>query len=131
MNYNIKINIEDLPGARVMDISVGEGRTVTCACIPVDNFKGFCANAYLDSRNELKPTKKTTLNFSVFELSESRYGDSHCLRPALSRDAMMQMPEESVKRHERICGYMRPFSQKGASSPGVQPAAVSDDEYWK
>ena len=129
-NYNIKINVEDLPGARVMDITVGEGRVVTCACIPVDNFKGFCTNAYMTPQNEIRPMKKTTLNFSAYELRESRYGDTHCLRPALSRDAMRQMPEEAVKRHERIAGYMRPFSQKGEGSKGVQPAAVSDDEYW-
>ena len=129
-NFNLKINVEDLPGARVMDLQVGEGRTLTCACIPVDNFKGFCTNAYVTSRNEVRSTKKTTLNFAAYELSESRYGDTHCLRAQLSRDAMSQMSEESVKRHEQICGYMRPWSQKGQSSPGVEPAAVGNDEYW-
>ena len=128
-NYNIKINVEDLPGARVMDITVGEGRVVTCVCIPVDNFKGFCSNAYMTSTGEMK-AKRTTLNFRALELSESRFGDTHCLRAVLSRDAMQQMPEEAVKRHEKIAGYMRPFSQKGGSSKGVQPAAVQDDEYW-
>lgn len=129
-NYSIKINVEDLPGARVMDITVGEGRTVTCACIPVDNFKGFCTNAYVNSRNEMKSLKKTTLNFMAYELRESKYGDTHCLRPSLARDAMTQMTEEAVKRHERIAGYMRPMSQKNGPSQGVQSADVHDDEYW-
>ena len=113
-----------------MDITVGEGRVVTCACIPVDNFKGFCTNAYVTSRNEVKSLKKTSLNFSVIELRESRYGDTHCVRPALSRDAMAQMTEEAVKRHERIAGYMRPWSQKGEGSNGVMPAGVKEYEYW-
>lgn len=128
-NYSLKINVEDLPGARVMDISVN-GRTVTCACIPVDNFKGFCTNAYLNSKNEMKALKKTALNFSAYELNESRYGDTHCIRPSLSRDAMTQMTEEAVKRHERIAGYMRPWSQRNKPTPGVQSADVSNDEYW-
>ena len=128
-NYNVKINVEDLPGARVMDLTVGSGKVVTCVCIPVDNFKGFCTNAYVDSTGLVKP-KKTTLNFAAHELRESRYGDTHCLRPALDRNAMSGMTEEAVKRHEKICGYLRPWSQKGASRD-VPPADVKDDEYWK
>jgi len=128
-NYNIKINIEDLPGARIMDIAVGEGRVVTCACIPVDNFRGFCANAYITPTNEVRSLKKATLNFCAYGLDESRYGDTHCVRPALNRDAAQKMPEDAVKRHERIVGYMRPFSSKGGGSRGAQPAG--DDDYWK
>ena len=130
-NFSFKINVDELRGARVMEVPVAGGRTITCVCIPVDNFKGFCTNAYVTSRNELKATKHTTLNFSAYELRESKYGDTHCLRASLARDAMSQMTEEQIKRHERICGYMRPWSQKGETSPGVQPAAVDDDGYWK
>ena len=128
-NFNLKINVEDLPGARIMDITVGN-RTVTCACIPVDYAKGFCTDAYLTSTGEVKPTKKTTLNFVVHELSEVRYGDTHCVRPALDRTAATKMTEEAVKRHERIVGYMRPWSQKSGGSKGVQPADVKGDGYW-
>lgn len=129
-NYSLKINAEDLPGARIMDVQAGEGKVVRCVCIPIDNFKGFCTDAYVNSRNVVRSLKKTTLNFSAYELSESRYGDTHCIRPSLSRDAMAQMTEEAVKRHERIAGYMRPWSQKSKPSPGVQPADVSNNEYW-
>lgn len=98
-NFSLKINVEDLPGARVMEITTGPGRSLLCACIPVDNFKGFCTNAYVNSRNEVKTTKHTTLNFSAYELRESKYGDSHCLRASLARDAMQQMTEEQVETY--------------------------------
>ena len=41
MNYNISIEIEKVPGAKVMEI-----KDRRCVVIPIDNDRGMCVDAY-------------------------------------------------------------------------------------
>lgn len=100
MNMNISIDLDMLPGARVMDI---QGKTCTkqCIVIPIDNKIGTVCDGYLtkDPQTGL-PTEKffnhVKLNLMAVEHRTKKHGISHGLKPSFSQEKTERMTEDEM-----------------------------------
>lgn len=100
MNMNISIDLDMLPGARVMDI---QGKTCTkqCIVIPIDNKIGTVCDGYTtkDPQTGL-PTEKffshVKLNLVAVEHRTKKHGISHGLKPSFSQEKTERMTEEQM-----------------------------------
>lgn len=100
MNMNISIDLDMLPGARVMDI---QGKTCTkqCIVIPIDNKIGTVCDGYLtkDPQTGL-PTEKffnhVKLNLVAVEHRTKKHGISHGLKPSFSQEKTERMTEDEM-----------------------------------
>ena len=97
---NISIDLDMLPGARVMDI---QGKTCTkqCIVIPIDNKIGTVCDGYLtkDPQTGL-PTEKffnhVKLNLVAVEHRTKKHGISHGLKPSFSQEKTERMTEDEM-----------------------------------
>ena len=100
MNMNISIDLDMLPGARIMDI---QGKTCTkqCIVIPIDNKIGTVCDGYTtkDPQTGL-PTEKffshVKLNLVAVEHRTKKHGISHGLKPSFSQEKTERMTEEQM-----------------------------------
>jgi hypothetical protein len=100
MNMNISIDLDMLPGARVMDI---QGKTCTkqCIVIPIDNKIGTVCDGYLtkDPQTGLSTEKffsHVKLNLVAVEHRTKKHGISHGLKPSFSQEKTERMTEDEV-----------------------------------
>ena len=107
-NYNIELKAEDLPGARVTDVTIG-GVTKRCICIPIDNYIGYCSDGYMTSDGVFKAFNSVKIRLSVYSMKEPKYADTHYLTPNVSKSAFQSMDETTRQRYEKIVGHMRPW----------------------
>lgn len=116
-NYNLRIALTKLKGARVMDIQ-GKTCTKTCIVIPIDNEDGTVQDAYegkLDGQITWKPLDDVQLNLTAFEFREKKYGQTHGIKASFSKKRLERMTEEELRSMPFI-GNMKPW------------ANVSDDD---
>lgn len=116
-NYNLRIALTKLKGARVMDIQ-GKTCTKTCIVIPIDNEDGTVQDAYegnLDGQIAWKPLDDVQLNLTAFEFREKKYGQTHGIKASFSKKRLERMTEEELRSMPFI-GNMKPW------------ANVSDDD---
>lgn len=117
-NYNLRIALTKLKGAKVMEIK-GNTCTKTCVVIPIDNDEGTVQDSYEGKINGMTTTKfleDVQLNLTAFEFREKKYGHTHGLKASLSKKRMESMTEAELRSMPFI-GNMKPWNN-----------AVEDDD---
>lgn len=109
-NYNLRIALTKLKGAKVMEI---EGRTCTklCVVIPIDNEEGTVVDSYegkIDGLPTTRPLDDVQLNLTAFEFKEKRYGQTHGIKAAFSKERLKRMSEEEL-RNMPFVGNLKPW----------------------
>ncbi len=118
-NYNIEIDLLKLKGAKVADVQ-GKTQTKKCVCVPIDNSTGTVTDAYITrdqetgKRVEVKK-KGVRLNLIAYEMQRKERGQSHLVKPSLSKEAMEQLPEDQARLIPWI-GNMKPWNNDGGNS---------------
>ena len=118
MNYNLRIALTKIKGAKVMDI---EGKTCTkrCVVIPIDSEEGTVQDSYEGKIDGLPTTKYLSdvmLNLTAFDFKEKKYGQSHGIKASFSKKKLERTSEEELKAMPFV-GNMKPWSN-----------AVADDD---
>ena len=125
-NYNIKIALTKLPGAKVMDIK-GERETRHCVCIPIDDKRGTVYESYKgkgkDGMAERKYLNDVNLNLVAFEFKKQMYGHTHGLKISVNEETLAHTSEEELKSFP-IIGNLTPWGIRQDAE--AQP--VKDDE---
>ena len=103
-NYTISTDLLKLQGAFISNLK-GKATTKQCLCIPIDD-----AGLYLGQ-------KGCYLDLAAFQLQNSQYGDTHCVKQSLSKQKRDAMTEEERKALP-IIGNMRPIQSKTQNSVG-------------
>lgn len=127
-NYNIKIALDKLKGAKIMDI---EGKTCTrrCVVIPIDNDEGTVVDSYegkIDGLPTMKPLDNVQLHLTAFEFREKKYGQTHGIKASFSRKRLERMTEEQL-RSMPFVGNMKPWSS--VTEDDDLPAGNENDEW--
>jgi hypothetical protein len=109
-NYNLRIALTKLKGAKVMEI---EGRTCKklCVVIPIDNEEGTVVDSYegrIDGLPTTRPLDDVQLNLTAFEFKEKRYGQTHGIKAAFSKERLKRMSEEEL-RNMPFVGNLKPW----------------------
>ena len=127
-NYNLKIALTKLKGAKVMEIQ-GKTCTKTCVVIPIDNEEGTVRDSY-EGKIDGMPTTKflddVQLNLTAFEFREKKYGQTHGLKASFSKKRMESMSEEEL-RSMPFVGNMKPWSNVVADD---DLPACNEKEDW-
>ena len=110
MNYNLRIALTKIKGAKVMDI---EGKTCTkrCVVIPIDSEEGTVQDSYEGKIDGLPTTKflnDVYLNLTAFEFKEKKYGQSHGIKASFSKKKLERTSEEELKAMPFV-GNMKPW----------------------
>lgn len=129
-NYNLRIALTKLKGARIMDI---QGKTCkkTCVVIPIDNEEGTVQDSYegkIDGMPTWKPMDEVQLNLTAFEFKEKKYGQTHGIKASFSRKRMEKMTEEELRSMPFI-GNMRPWAIPSAEDDDL-PAGNDKSNDW-
>lgn len=127
MNYNLKIALTKIKGAKVMDI---EGKTCTkrCVVIPIDSEEGTVQDSYEGKIDGLPTTKflnDVYLNLTAFEFKEKKYGQSHGIKASFSRKKMERTSEEELKSMPFV-GNMKPWAN-ALDDEDLPPANEKED----
>ena len=113
-NYNLKIALTKLPGAKVMDIQ-GKTQTRKCVCIPIDDETGVVQESYMgkgkDGLPERKYLNEVQLNMTAFEFKDQKFGHSHGLKIAYNGETLQRMSEQDL-RNVPIIGNLTPWQVK-------------------
>ena len=124
-NYNIKIALTKLKGAKVMEI---EGKTCKrlCVVIPIDNHEGTIVDSYESKKDGLptiKPLDDVQLNLTAFEFREKKFGQTHGIKASFSKKRMESMAEDELRQMPFI-GNLKPWAT--ASDDDDLPAGNND-----
>lgn len=113
MNYNVKLDLNKIPGAFRKGI-LGKTTEKECVCIPIDNlFVGKTGAVYLD--------------LTIVERKEvSQYGDTHLVKLRVSADDYKNMSEED-RMSIPIVGSVKPI-QYQQQEPQRQQAQQQQQE---
>lgn len=127
MNYNLRIALTKIKGAKVMDI---EGKTCTkrCVVIPIDSDEGTVQDSYEGKIDGLPTTKYLSdvmLNLTAFEFKEKKYGQSHGIKASFSRKKLERTSEEELKAMPFV-GNMKPWVMN-TSDDDLPPAYEKED----
>ena len=127
MNYNLRIALTKIKGAKVMDI---EGKTCTkrCVVIPIDSEEGTVQDSYEGKIDGLPTTKYLSdvmLNLTAFEFKEKKYGQSHGIKASFSRKKLEKTSEAELKAMPFV-GNMKPWVMN-TSDDDLPPAYEKED----
>jgi hypothetical protein len=127
MNYNLRIALTKIKGAKVMDI---EGKTCTkrCVVIPIDSEEGTVQDSYEGKIDGLPTTKYLSdvmLNLTAFEFKEKKYGQSHGIKASFSRKKLERTSEEELKAMPFV-GNMKPWVMP-SNDDDLPPAYEKED----
>lgn len=127
MNYNLRIALTKIKGAKVMDI---EGKTCTkrCVVIPIDSEEGTVQDSYEVKIDGLPTTKflsDVMLNLTAFEFKEKKYGQSHGIKASFSKKKLERTSEEELKAMPFV-GNMKPWVMN-TSDDDLPPAYEKED----
>lgn len=127
MNYNLRIALTKIKGAKVMDI---EGKTCTkrCVVIPIDSEDGTVQDSYEGKIDGLPTTKflnDVYLNLTAFEFKEKKYGQSHGIKASFSKKKLERTTEEELKAMPFV-GNMKPWVMN-TSDDDLPPAYEKED----
>lgn len=127
MNYNLRIALTKIKGAKVMDI---EGKTCTkrCVVIPIDSQEGTVQDSYEGKIDGLPTTKYLSdvmLNLTAFEFKEKKYGQSHGIKASFSKKKLERTSEEELKAMPFV-GNMKPWVMN-TSDDDLPPAYEKED----
>lgn len=126
-NFNIKIELDRIPGAKIMDIQ-GDTATRRCVVIPIDNVRGTVVDAYKRFDHSLgamttKPLEHVQLLATAYESANQSFGSSHYIKPQVSREYFERMSETQVRGLPFI-GSLQPWKV----SPKKEE--VKDEDNW-
>lgn len=110
-NFSIKADLLKIKGAAIINLK-GKTATKRCLVIPVDDGGLFVGE------------KGVYLNMTAVEMREPRYGDTHCVKINLDRDAYNALSEEE-RRNIPILGGMHELEQKVRTMHVTQTIDVS------
>ena len=127
MNYNLRIALTKIKGAKVMDI---EGKTCTkrCVVIPIDSEEGTVQDSYEGKIDGLPTTKYLSdvmLNLTAFEFKEKKYGQSHGIKASFSKKKLERTSEEELKAMPFV-GNMKTWVMN-TSDDDLPPAYEKED----
>ena len=127
MNYNLRIALTKIKGAKVMDI---EGKTCTkrCVVIPIDSDEGTVQDSYEGKIDGLPTTKYLSdvmLNLTAFEFKEKKYGQSHGIKASFSKKKLERTSEEELKAMPFV-GNMKPWVMT-SNDDDLPPADEKED----
>jgi hypothetical protein len=127
MNYNLRIALTKIKGAKVMDI---EGKTCTkrCVVIPIDSEEGTVQDSYEGKIDGLPTTKYLSdvmLNLTAFEFKEKKYGQSHGIKASFSRKKLERTSEAELKAMPFV-GNMKPWAMP-SNDDDLPPADEKED----
>ena len=127
MNYNLRIALTKIKGAKVMDI---EGKTCTkrCVVIPIDSEEGTVQDSYEGKIDGLPTTKYLSdvmLNLTAFEFKKKKYGQSHGIKASFSKKKLERTSEEELKAMPFV-GNMKPWVMN-TSDDDLPPAYEKED----
>lgn len=128
-NYNIELNVADLPGAVVTEVTL-KGVTKKCVCIPIDNYIGYCADGYMNGRGEFMSFKSAKLRLSAYSMKEPKYDDTHYIVPNIGKEAFQEMDDDTRKWYERIVGYLRPWKSNDSGAGSGQQNGGQRRKPW-
>ena len=118
-NFQVRLALTKLKNSCIMDIK-GRSGSKKCLVIPIED-------------NHIYEGKEAYLTLTAQERSTpSQYGDTHFLKPYVSKDVYNALSEEE-KKSIPIIGSMSPTQYGGTKDPQVQtghsdaPAQVSSD----
>lgn len=129
-NFNIKIMLTKLKGAKVMEVE-GKHSKRLCVVIPIDNEEGTVIDSYegkIDGLPTTKPLNDVQLHLSAFEFREKRYGQSHGIKAAFSKKRMEQMTEDEI-RSMPFVGNMMPWSVQKEEIDDL-PSGNENEDDW-
>lgn len=100
-NFNIKIELDRIPGAKIMDIQ-GDTATRRCVVIPIDNERGTVVDAYKRFDHSFggmttKSLEHVQLLATAYESANQNFGSSHYIKPQVSREYFERMSETQVR----------------------------------
>jgi hypothetical protein len=127
MNYNLRIALTKIKGAKVMEI---EGKTCKrkCVVIPIDSEDGTVVDSIDGKTHDGLTTTKflndVYLNLTAFEFREKKFGNSHGIKASFSRERMQSMGEDELKQMPFI-GNMKPWATRNDDDD--LPAGNSED----
>ena len=110
-NFSIKADLLKIKGAAIINLK-GKTATKRCLVIPVDDSGLFVGE------------KGVYLNMTAVEMREPRYGDTHCVKINLDRDAYNSLSEEE-RRNIPILGGMHELEQQVRTMQVKQTIDVS------
>lgn len=114
MNYNLKIDYAKLNKVGVAHIQGKTGK-VKCVVIPVEE-----NNIFLSEKGGIYQ------DFSVFAMREEKYGQTHIVKPSLSKEKYERMSEDERKAIP-IIGTLSPVKAKQAEVTQEAQADPEDD----
>lgn len=97
-NFSIKADLLKIKGAAMINLK-GKTATKRCLVIPVDESGLFVGE------------KGVYLNMTAVEMREPRYGDTHCVKINLDRDAYNAL-SEGERKNIPILGGMHELEQQ-------------------
>lgn len=100
-NFNIKIELDRIPGAKIMDIK-GDVATRRCIVIPIDNERGTVIDEYKKFDSGLgamtsRPLEHVQLLATAYESPNQSFGSSHYIKPYVSKEYFERMSETQVR----------------------------------
>ena len=110
-NFSIKADLLKIKGAAIINLK-GKTATKRCLVIPVDDSGLFVGE------------KGVYLNMTAVEMREPRYGDTHCVKINIDRDAYNALSEEE-RRNIPILGGMHELEQQVRTMQVTQTIDVS------
>ena len=129
MNYNLKVYLDLLPGAKVRNIEGKSGQTRRCVCIPIDNEAGTVIDGYRKFSHQLGgettvSLKHIELRLTAFESTRQEFS-SHYFKCDVSKEMLERMTEEE-QRNRPIVGNMQAWAAKGVQ----KPAQAKEEDDW-
>lgn len=129
-NYNLKIALTKIKGAKVMEI---QGRTSKrlCVVIPIDNDEGTVVDSYegkIDGLPTMKPLSDVQLNLTAFEFRDKKFGQTHGLKASFSKQRLERMTQEELKTMPFL-GNMKPWNNANSSAVDDLPPGNEEDEW--
>ena len=122
-NFNIKIELDRIPGAKIMDIK-GDVATRRCIVIPIDNERGTVIDEYKKFDPGLgamtsRPLEHVQLLATAYESAKQSFGSSHYIKPQVSREYF-----ETQVRGLPFIGSLQPWK----TAPKKEE--VKDEDNW-
>ncbi len=116
-NYSIKADLLKVKGAALINLK-GKIATKQCLVIPVEGSGLFVGE------------KGVYLNMTAVEMRDPRYGDTHCVKISLDKDAYNALSEEERKAIPILGGLheIERQSQAMTAARTIDMAASSDAE---
>lgn len=110
MNYNIKISLDKIKGARIEKLPMFNGEQMDFICLPIINRVGTVMNGSVDENREIHPFRHCYLNLEAIEVRDQSRG-THILVAGVSKEIMQTYTEEQLRRRP-VVGNIVPWGTR-------------------